>query len=166
MSASRGFTLIEILIVISVLGILITIGTFGWGSLSTWSQNKARATELSQWQSTYNLYKSRFSYYPAPTVNGTYCIGNDFPGDRCGDSGSYGESVQLNDQLVRISRLPTNPHPLVDNQYLGPFATYTTTTIRLTSVFKGSGSGTCPKDTTYDTASPSGVAYCYYQFSR
>lgn len=163
---SPAFTIVELLIIISVLGILVTIGLVGWGTVVTSSQNKTRATELSQWKSTYDLYKSRFAIYPSPSVNGTYCIGNDFPSDRCGYAGSFGEDSTLNASLERVSKLPTYTHPQVDGRYLGPYAIYTSTTIRLVGVFKGDGSGTCPTGTTFDTTSPSGVAYCYYQLSR
>ena len=165
-SRSSGFTIIELLIVISILGILITIGTVGWSSLSNWSRNSARATELSQWKSTFDLYKTRFAIYPSPSADGTYCVGNDFPNDKCGISGSISEDTALNTELARVSKLPANNHPLANSTYLGPYAIYTPTTIRLVGVFQGSGSSTCPKNTTYDATSPSGVAYCYYSFTR
>lgn len=165
-----GFTLVELIIVISALGILVTVGTIGWGTTVKWSQNKTRATELSQWKSTFELYKSRFATYPAPSnISTPYCLGNGFTSNRCGNttSGSYAPSSDLHTQISRVSKLPENPHPLVNNTHVGPFVSYTATQAIITGVFAG-GSSDCPPETTYDAArSPgNGVAYCNITLTR
>lgn len=49
----RGFTIVELLVVIVVFGILLTAGTIGWGTFIVSSQNQARETELKQWAKTF-----------------------------------------------------------------------------------------------------------------
>lgn len=168
-SKMTGFTLIELLVIISTIGILATIGVVSWNGVKTSSENKTRISELNQWKSTFDLYKTRFAVYPSPTTNGTYCIGEDFPSNKCGvkTSGNYNYSSDssLNAELKRTGTLPKNTRQAVDEKYLGPFATFTATQISLTVPLKGDSS-TCPSETTYDTASPSGVAYCKITLTR
>lgn len=163
-----GFTIVELLVVIVTLGILAGIGTVGWGGLKTSSENKSRISELNQWKSTFDLYKSRFAVYPAPSVDGTYCIGDSFPADKCGVGSVFSENAPLNIDLARTGKLPTNTLGSVkigSVEYLGPYAIFTPTTIALVGVLKG-GSDACTSGTTYDSTSPSGVAYCKFTLTR
>lgn len=159
-----GFTIVEILVIISTIAILVTIGIVGWGTLSTWSRNNTRGTELAQWKNTFDLYKSRYAVYPTGTSStGTYCLNAAQP--KCGVNNSYSPDTTLNNALKHVTSLPTNNAgdtiKVGSTTYLGPYVTFITGgSVKLTGVFQGSGSGTCPKDTTYDTSSPSGIAYC------
>lgn len=67
--SSRGYTLVEILIVISVLGILVSIAMVSWGGYVNWSSDRARENDVRQWSTTFDLYKSRFIVYPAMPVD-------------------------------------------------------------------------------------------------
>lgn len=160
-----GFTIIELLVIISTLGILVAIGTVAWGGVKTSSDNKASITELRQWKSTFDLYESRFAVFPSPSTNGTYCLGDDFPGDRCGVSSNFSENSALNAEVLRTGALPKNSRITVNGTYLGPYATFTATQIILVAVLKGDSSS-CPSDIPYDSASPSGVAYCRFTLTR
>lgn len=162
-----GFTLIELLVVIVTLGIIASIGIVGWGGLTTSSENRARITELNQWKSTFELYKSRFAVYPSPASDSTYCMGTS-PTGNCGVNGTILENAALNSEIARTGKIPTNTVSAVQangNKYQGPYAVYTPTTITLVAVLKG-GSGECKSETTYDSASPSGVAYCRFVLVR
>lgn len=158
-----GFTVPELLVVIVVFGILVTIGVVGWNSLQIQSQNKVRETELSQWKDTLKLYKSRFAVYPIESNTAvSYCIGNDFPGDRCGADNAILENATLNTNITRVSKLPSNAHTVVKSSsstYVGPYLSISGTGIyTLIGVFQG-GVGDCPNGTT-GTSPAAGVAYC------
>lgn len=155
--------------IITVLGILTTVGLFSWGAYINWSQNKQRGQELSQWKSTFELYKSRFGVYPEPsggTLPYSYCVGNDLPGDKCGTNGSISENSDLMTQIAKVSSLPANAHPMINNIYVGPYVTYDASNVTLYNVFTGSGSGDCPADTTYGTQVASGVITCKITLTR
>lgn len=158
-----GFTVPELLIVIVVFGILSTIGVVGWSTLQIQSQNKVRETELSQWKDTFKLYKSRFAVYPIESSTAvSYCVGNDFPGDRCGANNTILENATLNTNIARVSRLPSNAHTAVvsgSTSYVGPYLSISSTgTYTLVGIFQG-GTGECPDGTT-GSSPAAGVAYC------
>lgn len=166
---NRGFTIIEIIVIISTIGILASIAVVSWNGIKTSSENKTRVSELTQWKNTFELYKTRFAVYPSASANGTFCIGSDFPSGKCGINGNFSQNSGLNTELARTGTLPSNSHAAISTSsttsYVGPYAVYTTSQIVLTAILKGD-SGTCPSDTTYDTASPSGVAYCKITLTR
>jgi prepilin-type N-terminal cleavage/methylation domain-containing protein len=164
-----GFTLVELLIVIATIGILASIGILSWNGVALWSQNQQRGQELVQWKSTYELYKTRFGLYPEPagTIPFTFCLGDDFVGDQCKGALTYNESSDLMTQIKKVSKLPTSTHPkIADTTYIGPYVMYGLTTITLYGAFGGTGSGTCPKDTTYDAQLATGVVTCKIVLNR
>ena len=166
-SKKAGFTLIELLVVVVALGIIASIGIVGWGGLTTSSENRARITELNQWKSTFELYKSRFAVYPSPASDSTYCMGTSATGN-CGVNGNILKNAALNSEIARTGKIPENtvgPVKIGSTKYQGPYAVYTPTTVTLVAVLKG-GSGECKSGTTFDSASPSGVAYCRFVLVR
>lgn len=165
--AKRGFTIVELLVIITTIGILAGIGIYGWSTVTKWSQNKQRTQELSQWKSTFDLYKSRFGVYPEPTgtLPFTFCLGNDFTGDKCGTNGSINENNDLMTQVAKVTKIPSISHPPVSSIYIGPYVTYSLTNITLYGVFNGTSSD-CPPDTTFDSNLASGAALCKIVLSR
>lgn len=160
----NGFTLVEILIVISVLGILVLIGLVGWGQMAKWSQNNARESELTSWADTLKLYHSRFAYYPLSETSRTFCLGDNFAGDTCGANNLVSENTNFPVEIRKVSKVPQYDHPVINKSgttYVGPYIRYTvtgsTTTAVLTGIFDRSD---CPKGTTRDPASPADVSYC------
>jgi len=104
-----GFTLIEILIVVTLLGIIMSIGTLTWLNVAGNSRDKARAQDIKTWAQTFELYKSRFTVWPAlPTDDTTpkiVCLGVPYsestttnPNKRCGQytSASATDTVYKN----------------------------------------------------------------------
>lgn len=167
MKIARGFTIVELVVIITTLGILITIGLVSWGALTTWSQNQQRGQELAQWKSTFSLYKTRFAVYPEPagTLPFSACLGNDFPAGRCGSNGSISQNNDLMTQVAKVGRIPAISHIPVAETYVGPYVTYSTTEITLIGIFKG-GSGDCPDDTTFDSSPASDVVLCKIVLTR
>lgn len=143
----RGYTLIEVLIVITVLGILSAIAVVSWSGVVTSSNNQARLNDAKQWQSTFDLYRSRYLSYPImPTDASTpavACLGavNSFPtsagaisgGNTCGNymSPSSGNSASTNGAIAtavaKVGKVPRNSHEdsgqtIVDKTFVGPIA--------------------------------------------
>ncbi len=61
----QGFTLVELLIVITILGILAGIVVFAVGTLTAGAQTNACATEKSTISTALETYKSQTGSYPA-----------------------------------------------------------------------------------------------------
>jgi len=62
-----GFTLVELLIVVSILGILATIGLFTFNSAQTRGRDSQRKSDLKQIVSALELYYSDYGSYPLAT---------------------------------------------------------------------------------------------------
>lgn len=162
---ARGFTIVELLIVIVVIGILATITTVAFNGVQARAHNTARYHELKAWQKHFELYKATYGTYPAvPLVaaNNGYCLGGGFPiGSggvaRCRDvwqSGttSYVESdnAALMAELKKAGSLPGGPRKQVDSS-VGPYVNYYDWGgIILRTVVTGSGPNGCPSDTVQD----------------
>lgn len=162
--AYKGFSIVELVVIISVLGILVTVGTFGFNNLQAWSQNNTRATELQQWASTFDLYKTRFGGYPImPTADGTtyFCLGSfSAYNNKCGQytlalgtkNIDAGLSASMLTEVARVGNVPSGSTPPITGQIIGPYLRLTqqtvagtpstiTVTARFVGIFKGSS---CP----------------------
>lgn len=61
----RGFTLVELLVVISTLGILAGVTTFAVGGITTTAQANACTTEQRTFETSVEAYRSEVGSYPA-----------------------------------------------------------------------------------------------------
>lgn len=61
---AKGFTLIEILVAVSIIGILSTIGITGFQAVTRSGRDALRKTDLEQIRSALEIYKSENSQYP------------------------------------------------------------------------------------------------------
>lgn len=112
MKNKHGFTIVELLIVIVVIGILAAITIVAFNGVQTWAQNTQKFNEIKGWQKIFETYKAEAGRYPA-MADGTYCLGRGFPvgggGERrCRDfEGVGGTSVLESDNATLMSSLET-----------------------------------------------------------
>lgn len=79
-----GFTIVELLIVIVVIGVLAAISVESYRGVSPTALNSSRYAEYSQWLKLFELYNIEYGKYPqVPTGTNThsigYCLGSGFP---------------------------------------------------------------------------------------
>ncbi len=70
----KGFTLIEILVVIAIVGLLSTLATSAFGSARSKSRDTKRLNDIKQIQNSLELFYSDWEYYPTSTG---IILGND-----------------------------------------------------------------------------------------
>jgi len=82
-SLDKGFTIVELLIVVIVLGILAAISIVAYSGIQKRAHNSNSASSMNQWVKAFELYRANGNgAYPAVTssVAGTgYCLGSGFP---------------------------------------------------------------------------------------
>jgi len=68
MSKNKGFTFIEVLIVVAIIGILSSIILVGLGSFRNRGRDTRRIADLRETQNGLELYYTKYGYYPAATT--------------------------------------------------------------------------------------------------
>lgn len=115
--AKRGFTIVELLIVIVVIGVLAGIVIVSYGGVRERAINTSRSVELAAWRDAFVMYKaSRGSWPPSMVVDDEYCLGTGYPVGaggvpRChnyqssGSSGSPDYAVLQSDNATLMAEL-------------------------------------------------------------
>lgn len=67
----RGFTIVELLIVIVVIGILAAITIVAYNGIQTRARNAQRLSDMSTITKALEIYKIQTGSYPMPSYNGT-----------------------------------------------------------------------------------------------
>jgi prepilin-type N-terminal cleavage/methylation domain-containing protein len=101
-----GFTIVELLIVIVVIGILAAITIVAYNGIQQRSRNTQVVAGVNAYYKALRSYEAVNSSYP--TTAG--CLGAGYPGDQCwmGDSGTYYVNATLDTNLASyISAKPT-----------------------------------------------------------
>ncbi|MBI5620310.1 prepilin-type N-terminal cleavage/methylation domain-containing protein [Candidatus Gottesmanbacteria bacterium] len=60
----RGFTLIEVLVAVTIIAILISIGVVSYGSVNKRSRDAKRKGDVEQLRSALEMYRADTGYYP------------------------------------------------------------------------------------------------------
>lgn len=101
LSVKRGFTVVELLAIIVVIGILATITYVAYNGITQRARNTDRLNELKSWESAFKLYASHEGKYPSVPAEGGYCLGEDFP-----------TAAQINPNLPSGQQLTEPGNPL------------------------------------------------------
>ena len=137
----KGFTIVELLIVVVVIGILAAIVTVAYTGISKTAQVASITSELKQWHKLFEAYRATNGHYPAPSatpttgggpgsnVLGGYCLGTGFPNSHCllPYASSYGVAESTGTALMTaLSTVGTPPRNSAKYTYatVGPFLWY------------------------------------------
>ena len=110
--SAKGFTLIEILIVVSIIGVLSSLTLLGLGSFRASGRDVKRVTDLRQITNALELYYAKTGNYPATLENLVPSVIAKLPVDpispttdykygKCGDSG-YAVQATLEEYNKKI----------------------------------------------------------------
>lgn len=82
--SNRGFSLIELLIVIAIIGVIASIIMVSLEESRQKARNSARISQIREYQKAFSLYYTDTGYYPKLGTNETsrMCLG-DYPTNKC-----------------------------------------------------------------------------------
>lgn len=165
---SNGFTLVELIIVIVVLGILAGIGVVGYGNIQERTRSSKVAAAIDAYVKAFEQYKQQSRAYPLPSDKATTassCLGltSEFPATArfganvCETSRSDSISADLNSKLQPLLQTMPNANLQEVEYETGKFARgilYSPANQHLWYVM--SGNKDCPRGT--KTSAMSGAA--------
>lgn len=106
----NGFTLLEILVVVTIIGLLAAIGVVSYGSLLKGSRESRRKADLEQIRAALEIYKSTNGLYPCtsaacpePNANLASWYGP------CSGAGSHADDYVPGLVSTYINKLPHDP---------------------------------------------------------
>ncbi|HTJ73345.1 MAG TPA: prepilin-type N-terminal cleavage/methylation domain-containing protein [Verrucomicrobiae bacterium] len=164
--STSGFTIVELIIVVVVIGILASIVIVSFNGAQKSARNADRYTEVKEWEKLFQLYKAKYGTFPPVANKDSYCLGTGFPNGKCREYLSSGANTYLESdnaalmtELKKIGTLPTvNPIP-VNGWIVGPYVNYWGTGMYLTEEFEG-GPTNCPSGMSYNWDDGNGVLIC------
>ena len=159
-STRAGFTIVELLIVIVVIGILAAITIVAYNGVQQRANNTARVNEAKQWERVLLSYATTYGQYPS-VLNQSMCLGEGYPdvnADSVGDcwdlhvgGNRFSVNAGLNTELRKVaSSLPNATRKPVPGtgttSRIGPAATLESGVVRI--IYWIEGTDACPIGTT------------------
>lgn len=155
---NSGFTIVELLIVIVVIGILAAIVIVAYTGITANANRSAIVSEMKQWEKLFSLYKVQYGSYPQPAAApltdggpGTsalsfYCLGTGFPQvsgtrycyatDNAPCAVEESRNATLLTELAKVGAPPTNSKKYIYGNVVGPMMRwYSANDIRIIGVF-------------------------------
>lgn len=163
----KGFTIVELLIVIVVIAILAAISVVAYNGIQSRSKNSKTFSAVGQWVKAMELYKVDRGVYPPQSS----CLGSmtTYPSNVC-DGASTGVTTAF---LNAMNEYTSGSSPEPDTTDIDPSsdvrsgAVYNAPVERIYYTILGSYSGTCPavggKSAVLSNNSLSGGYRCYIQ---
>lgn len=125
----RGFTIVELVVVIAIVGVLAAVTIVGYQNIQRSSANSATVNEVNVWMNLISQYKTRYGSVPSfsipyttyqqATNNGTagmtlLCLSSSLLGESCRDDvlklvtngSSYIDAAPFFNEIRKIGQLP------------------------------------------------------------
>lgn len=148
-----GFTIVELLIIIVVIGILAAITVVAFGAIQQQANNTQTISATKDFVKAYAAYAAENGDYP----NATGCLGEGYPANRClsqnGTAACWSTgaatSIAVNTALRpymggRLPQMSMQQASCGGTTYIGAYASYNSTTRAVTILMVLRGDQTCP----------------------
>lgn len=164
---THGFTIVELLIVIVVVGILAVVTIVSYNGVQVRALNASKTDEIVSWDKLFEMYKTMNGTYPS-MADGGYCLGTGFPdtdSDSVGECrdlyyapNRYSENTTLKNMISTVGKVSVGTRSDVHST-MGPYVEYHSPTLTLVEVIQGS-STQCPSPTKYLWDDGGGMLLC------
>lgn len=101
-----GFTIVELLIVIVVIGILAAITIVAFNGIQERARNTQTISAVKEYMKLYSSYAVDHDAYPGSE---NYCLGSGYSGGLCWDNRAYVENTAANTGLLTYVNSLPNP---------------------------------------------------------
>lgn len=105
----KGFTIVELLIVIVVIAILATITIIGYNGIQQRAQNSQTIAAVREYQKIFLAYATEHGRYPTGSTSTNFCLGSGYTNDLCWDNRTYTYKDSANIEIQEYAGSIPNP---------------------------------------------------------